>query len=127
MASGFSNCFSPEDVKRYLQKEIPTLSESVLENILKEKIDGEAFVEMDDDYLREIAPLGGDRIKMKKVIRKAKSSVTIVSIFTHKSIADIIPCLIIKTVEDNNVNRENSPVPLNQRYLLYLFVDMFIS
>ena len=40
------------------------------------KIDGEVFLEIDDDYLREIAPLVGDRVKLKKVIKTAQSTVS---------------------------------------------------
>ena len=32
------------------------------------KIDGEAFLELTEEYLREVAPILGDRIKLKKII-----------------------------------------------------------
>ena len=49
------------------------MSDSVLETIIAQKIDWEVLVEIDDEYLREIAPLVGDRLKIKKAIHKAQS------------------------------------------------------
>ena len=68
--------FTLRDVKEYIEKEVSALSQSVLEAIVEQKIDGEVFLELDDEFLREIAPLCGDRIKIKKAIRKAKSCST---------------------------------------------------
>ena len=50
-----------------------SLSRNVLDLILEHKIDGEVFLELNDDYLREICPLVGDRLKIKKVIASATS------------------------------------------------------
>ena len=39
--------------------------------ITKNKIDGLALMELNEDHLSEIAPLIGDRIKLKRAIREA--------------------------------------------------------
>lgn len=62
--------FSPEDVRDYIQEEIPQIEKDVLEKIVLHKIDGETFLVLNDEYLWEIAPLLGDRLKMKKLIVK---------------------------------------------------------
>ena len=53
----------------YSPQQVPTISDDVLEKVIAHKIDGEEFLEMDDEYLREITPLVGDRIKIKRAIR----------------------------------------------------------
>ena len=63
----------------FLINEIPTISGDILEKIIAHKIDGEVFLEIDDEYLREIAPLVGDRVKMKRAIRTAVNLTTRVS------------------------------------------------
>ncbi|CAI8031486.1 hypothetical protein GBAR_LOCUS17865, partial [Geodia barretti] len=45
-----------------------SLSESILDNIFEHKIDGEVFLSLNDENLREIAPLLGDRLKIKRLI-----------------------------------------------------------
>lgn len=62
--------FSPEEVRDYLSDELPLIEPSVLDKIIEHKIDGETFLLLNDEYLREIAPLLGDRLKIKKVIVK---------------------------------------------------------
>ena len=62
---------SPEEVCAYLKEQIPFISEGILESIVEHKIDGEVFLELNDEYLREITPLLGDRLKLKKIINKA--------------------------------------------------------
>jgi len=58
----------------YLKENVPSLSESVVHEIDSQRIDGEALLQItemsDDRYLREIAPLLGDRIKLRAVISK---------------------------------------------------------
>ena len=66
MAANFE-ALSPENLCLFLRNEIPTISEDVLEEIVEHKIDGEVFRDLNDDYLREIAPLLGDRLKIKRV------------------------------------------------------------
>jgi hypothetical protein len=67
MAANFE-ALSPENLCLFLRNEIPTISEDVLEKIVEHKIDGEVFRDLTDDYLREIAPLLGDRLKIKRVL-----------------------------------------------------------
>ena len=58
--------YSPADVLKILKEQIPTISEDILDKIVAHKVDGEVFLNIDDEYLREIAPLVGDRFKVKK-------------------------------------------------------------
>jgi len=62
--------FSPEEVRDYVSDELPFIESSVLDKIVEHKIDGETFLLLNDEYLREIAPLLGDRLKIKKIIVK---------------------------------------------------------
>ena len=71
--------YTPEDVCLYIKEKVSTIFDGVLKNIVAEKIDGEVLLEMDDDSLREVAPLVGDRLKIKKAISKAYLSAPIVS------------------------------------------------
>ena len=77
--ANFEEFYSPQQVCEFLQNEIPTISGDILEKIIAHKIDGEVFLEIDDEYLREIAPLVGDRVKMKRAIRTAVNLTTRVS------------------------------------------------
>ena len=60
--------FSAEEVCDYLRQQAPKLDKNVFEKLLEHKIDGEVFVVLNEEYLREIAPLLGDRLKIKKII-----------------------------------------------------------
>ena len=51
---------SPVQVCAYLTGEIPNISQEVLEKLEEHKIDGEVFLGLNDEYLREVAPLLGD-------------------------------------------------------------------
>ena len=62
---------STEEVCAYLKEQISFISEGILERFVEHKIDGEVFLQLNDEYLREIAPLVGDRLKLKKIINKA--------------------------------------------------------
>ena len=75
---------SPEEVCAYLKEQIPFISERILERFVEHKIDGEVFLELNDEYLREIAPLLGDRLKLKKIINKALAE-SLVSHFLYYS------------------------------------------
>lgn len=66
--------FSVEDVCDYLRRQAPKLDNAVFDKLSEHKIDGEAFMELNEEYLREIAPLLGDRLKIKKVINAILSS-----------------------------------------------------
>ena len=77
--ANFEEFYSPQQVCEFLKNEIPTISGDILDKIIAHKIDGEVFLEIDDEYLREIAPLVGDRVKMKRAIRTAVNLTTRVS------------------------------------------------
>lgn len=51
--------YSSDEVCLLLSDKMPGLEE-VLDNIIKHKIDGEIFLTLQDESLREIAPLLGD-------------------------------------------------------------------
>ena len=67
MESRFED-LAPEKLCLFLQQEIPTLSEEIFAKIVEHKIDGEVFLSLNDEYLREIAPLLGDRLKLRRVL-----------------------------------------------------------
>jgi len=62
--------FNCQQVSDYVKKEVPLIGEDILERIIEHKIDGEIFSILNDECLREIAPLLGDRLKLKKLIVK---------------------------------------------------------
>ena len=79
-----------EDLCLFLELEIPTMDEEVLENIRKHKIDGATFLQLDEQYLKELAPLLGDRMKLKKIVVagvEAISSQTVEEAGKHSSVA----------------------------------------
>ena len=80
--ANFKELYSPQQVCEFLQSEIPMISGEILEKIIAHKIDGEVFLEMgsDDEYLREVAPLVGDRIKIKRAICTAVNLTSRVSL-----------------------------------------------
>lgn len=71
--------FSPSQVCAYLQTEIPNLSQDVLRKMQEHKIDGDVFLELNDEHLREVAPLLGDRVKIKRVLNATLAKVCTVS------------------------------------------------
>ena len=72
--------YSCEEVVEFVKKRIPTISEGVLSAIADNKIDGEIFLEIDEESLREIAPLIGDRAKLKKIIAKLRNTETLAKV-----------------------------------------------
>ena len=70
---------SCESVRSYVKKRIPTISDSVFEKIREHKRDDEVFLSLNDEYLRGIAPLLGDQLKIKRVITAALSNAATVS------------------------------------------------
>lgn len=72
--------YTPEEVTSFVKDEVPTLSEEVLEVFIAEKIDGEVFLEITDELLRDLAPRLGDRVKLKRAIKAAKSKSLIPSV-----------------------------------------------
>ena len=61
--------YNPEQLCEFLKKQVPDITECVLEAILTHKISGDVFMELNEEYLREIVPLLGDRLKLIKAIR----------------------------------------------------------
>ena len=61
---------SSDELCGLLGGRLPGLSGEVFDNIIKHKIDGELFQFLDDEYLREIAPLLGDRLKIRRMINQ---------------------------------------------------------
>ena len=68
---------SPEKLCSFLQQQMPKLSEDILTKILEHKIDGEVFLGLNDEYLREIAPLLGDRMKLRRVLAATLAEVSV--------------------------------------------------
>lgn len=60
-----------EEVCQYLNESISDIDETVVESFRKHKIDGLTFIQLNEEYLRELAPLLGDRIKIKKLVSDA--------------------------------------------------------
>ena len=85
--AGFEK-FSCSQVCDYLTRELPTLSKDVLRNIEDHKIDGEVFLALNEEYLREVAPLLGDRLKVRRVIcsildKSASVSYLLLTVIQH--------------------------------------------
>ena len=78
MAANFES-FSPDEVCDFLKEHVPSISDSILQEIKAHKIDGEVFLALNDEYLRELAPLLGDRLKIKHVIAAALAKTCTVS------------------------------------------------
>ena len=64
----------------FSRKRDPIISEDILKKIVEYKIDGEAFLSLNDEYLREIAPLLGDQLKIKRVLTATFAKVSTVSL-----------------------------------------------
>ena len=62
---------SCDSVCAFLKERVP----SILEKIKDHRIDGEVFFALNDEYLREVAPLLGDRLKIK-IITTVSSTVS---------------------------------------------------
>ncbi len=75
-----------EDLCQFLELELPSLDEDVIESMRRHKIDGVTFLQLNEEYLRELAPLLGDRMKLKRIITagfEAISSQTVESVHKH--------------------------------------------
>lgn len=57
-----------EQLCEYLGEE--DVDEAILISIKKHKIDGLLFVQLNNEYLRDIAPLLGDRLRLKNIITR---------------------------------------------------------
>lgn len=108
--------FSPCQVCTYLKQEIPTLSQDVLSKLEEHKIDGELFLGLNDEYLKELAPLLGDRLKLKRVINAAlQAKVSAVSgtllhdyVSIIKSICFCVVYIFIYSQSSNSVSSASS-------------------
>ena len=65
--------FSPGEICAYVKDQIPSISNEILDRIKEHEIDGSVFLELNDEYLREIAPRLGDRLKLKRIITRTKA------------------------------------------------------
>ena len=72
--------FSPSEVCTYLEQEIPTLSQEVLMKFEEHKIDGEVCSALTEEFLREIAPLLGDQLEIKRVLDATQLKVSSVRV-----------------------------------------------
>ena len=72
--------FTSTKVSSFLREKCPEVSESVLESISDHKIDGDAFLQLDYQGLKEIAPLLGDRLKIKRVMKSILDEMTPVTV-----------------------------------------------
>ena len=70
MAAGFEG-LSPEEICAYVKEQIPSISDEILERFKQHEIDGSVFLELNDEYLREIAPRLGE---LKRIITRALNS-----------------------------------------------------
>ena len=77
-AAGF-DALSPDEVCDYLKEQIPSISKRILENVKEHKSDGEVFLALNDEYLREVALLLGDRLKIKHTVAAALAITSTVS------------------------------------------------
>lgn len=68
--------FSPEEVVAFLKENLPGISVDVFTTIVTQKIDGEILLELSDSDMREIAPLLGDRLKIKRIIQRSQAPVS---------------------------------------------------
>ena len=73
MAKQFDS-FSSVEVCDYLRRHAPSLDNSVFEKMMEHKIDGEVFLCLNEEYLREIAPLRGDCLKIKLILNSLLAS-----------------------------------------------------
>ena len=62
---------SVDDVCVFLEDKLPNLDKEVVEAFKKNKIDGTAFIELNDEYLRELCEVLDDRIKIKKLVQSS--------------------------------------------------------
>ena len=65
---------SPGEICAYLKEQIPSITEELLEKFKEHEIDGSVFLELNDEYLREISPRLGERLKLKRIITRALNS-----------------------------------------------------
>ena len=93
--TGVFELFSPSMVCEFLKEKVPGLSEDVLERVMDHKIDGEVLLELNDANLTEIAPLLGERPKVRKAITTVlaeRLTVSFSKYFTHEPLCMLCAC-----------------------------------
>ena len=65
-----------DELCAFLKSTVPDLESGVIQNIKLHKISGELFLQLSEEYLREIAPLLGDRLQLRKIISGAHEPLT---------------------------------------------------
>ena len=66
--------WSPNEVVLFLAGEVPDIDENVLKSFADNKVSGDLLLDLDDDSLRELILVLGDRIRVKKAIARVKAS-----------------------------------------------------
>lgn len=78
-----------DDVVEYLKTELLDLDEDVLENFWKNKIDGSVFIELNNEYLKDLCPILGSFIKIRKLVQ--------ISTEPHSVLPNPVPPLVPST------------------------------
>ena len=73
MATGSLSSYCVEEFALLLEEE--DFPQDVIEAVIKNEIDGEIFMDLSEDYLKEIAPRLKDRVLLKR-LQSANSSST---------------------------------------------------
>ena len=58
-----------DEICVFMREELPSLDEDVIETFRQNKINGIAFIELNDKYIRELCPVLGDNMKIKKIVQ----------------------------------------------------------
>ena len=64
---------TPDDICVFWREELPSLDEYVIETFRQSGI---AFIELNDEYLRELCPVLGDHMKIKKIVQTCVQSIS---------------------------------------------------
>ena len=72
--------FPPEGVCYYMKSQLPSIDEAVLAKMTEHKVDREVLLSLTDEYLREIAPFLGDRLKLKRIVNSLLVTTSTVSL-----------------------------------------------
>ena len=60
---------TPDDICVFLREEFSSLVEDVIETFRQNRIDGIAFIELNNECHRELCPILGDCMKIKKIVQ----------------------------------------------------------
>ena len=88
MSKSSLSLMSTDELCAYLKQEIPNISDNIVKLFSEHKIDGEVFLELDDEYLKEVAPLLGDRLKLKRV-KKAAIAISVICEFRARELESV--------------------------------------